>query len=63
MKIFVSNDSFKDNPGFKEPMARAGLCGTDESLSLGEIIIESDGRKFLVTTILGQEDPTIQVLV
>ena len=62
MKIYVSKDSFKDHPGFEEPMANAGICDVADGLSLGEIIIEVCEKKYLITLTPGKYEPTVKEL-
>jgi len=62
MKIYVSKDSFKDHPEFEKPMANAGICDVADGLSLGEIIVEDCGKKYLITITLGEDEPTVKEL-
>ena len=49
MKIFVSPESFREYPSYKDAMKQAGICEVDESLKLGEILVEeNDGTKTLI---------------
>jgi len=49
MKIFVSKESFKDLEQFEIPMEAVGICIVDESLRLGQVIIEAnDGKRYLI---------------
>lgn len=66
MKIWVSPkifsaEMFPDAPEYQAPMEELGMCEVDESLALGEMIIEfDDGQRVLLRQ--GEEDTKIEIL-
>jgi len=60
MKIFVSPETFKEYPNYKDAMKWAGVCEVDDSLKLGQIIIEKEEKeRYLIEMTMNENETKI----